>query len=356
MPPNTKLYRPPVADESNSHQATLTSLAADYAARAANYQRGVDIAQAIVRKFDSKNGQQLTGVTAVDARVQTLVKNITTAELKADVEYLSGEATGSPLTSRHSLAKGHVDAAKWVKAKYESYGCKTVELVSFRDTYGPNVVCTIPGTDLAQEHVVLGAHLDDRGSQFTASARAPGANDDGSGSSMLLASLRHLKESGFRLRRTVKVVNFCGEEQGLIGSKAYAQAAKKRGDKIVFMLQGDMLAYRVPGEPLQCALPAAHASPDASAVVSQVARAYVPEVVVGQTSACCSDHQSFYEQGFVSTQIYERNGPIADPFYHNKGDLARRSGYDYEQLQGLARIALATIVTVAEIDDTVTPK
>ncbi|KAI9189603.1 hypothetical protein H9P43_001036 [Blastocladiella emersonii ATCC 22665] len=349
LPGNTQVHRLPLppARDTAAGSMTVDAVLDEHVRIEQARERGV--ARAMEVLADPKLQRKPTKPAPGDERIHALLANITTDELRADATFLTGENPDSPLTTRHSLSKGHLTAAEWIKKRFTAYGCDSVELVSFREGYGPNVVCTIEGADLADEQVVLGAHLDDRGSLFVPFSRAPGANDDGSGTSMLLASLRHLKESGIRLRRTLKVVNFCGEEQGLIGSKAYARSARARGDPIVFMLQGDMLAYRHPGEPLQCALPAAHASPEASLVVRKVAEVYTPEVVVGTTSACCSDHQSFYEQGFISTQIFERNGPIKDPMYHNRGDTVGRIGYDFEQLQALTRIALATTVTVAEI-------
>ncbi|KAJ3360062.1 hypothetical protein GGF32_008649 [Allomyces javanicus] len=287
--------------------------------------------------------------TRGDKRIRAMLKKTTIPEMRADVEWLTGEDPNSPLTTRHSLSDGHLVAAKWMREQMTKYGCDMVELMEFRDGYGPNVVCTIEGTELPDEHVVLGAHLDSRGSVFWPYSRAPGGDDDGSGTAMILNFMRVLHSSKLRLRRTLKVISFAGEEQGLIGSKAYARAARERGDRIIWMLQGDMLAYRKPGEPLQCGLPDRYMTPEANLVVRKVAEAYVPEVQVGSTSACCSDHQSFFENGFASTQIFERNGPIADPMYHNSGDLSRRVGYDFEQLQALARVALATTMVVAEI-------
>ena len=48
---------------------------------------------------------------------------------------------------------------------------------------------------------------------------------------------------------------------------------------------------------------------------------------------CCGDHRSFYEQGFPATQLFERNGPIADPMYHSSEDLSDRPGFDFEQVR-----------------------
>lgn len=45
-------------------------------------------------------------------------------------------------------------------------------------------------------------------------------------------------------------------------------------------------------------------------LVGNLSTIYVPQLQVGTTPACCSDHQSFDQQGFVSTWVFERNGPM----------------------------------------------
>ena len=74
---------------------------------------------------------------------------------------------------------------------------------------------------------------------------------------------------------------------------------------------------------------------------------YAPSLVVGTTPACCSDHQSFLALGFPATQVYERNGWIADPMYHNSGDASDREGYDFEQVREIAKVTMAALFTVA---------
>jgi Zn-dependent M28 family amino/carboxypeptidase len=79
-----------------------------------------------------------------------------------------------------------------------------------------NVVAEIPGTDKADEIVMLGAHFD---SWHTGT----GATDNGAGSAVMLEAFRILKASGLKLRRTVRLALWTGEEQGLLGSKAYVK-------------------------------------------------------------------------------------------------------------------------------------
>ena len=97
----------------------------------------------------------------------------------------------------------------------------TIE-ADIKNTYIPNppmfnVVGEIPGTDLASEVVMLGAHFD----SWHAST---GATDNIAGSAAMMEAMRILKQSGVKLRRTVRIGLWTGEEQGLIGSRDYVKA------------------------------------------------------------------------------------------------------------------------------------
>ena len=85
------------------------------------------------------------------------------------------------------------------------------------DTASFNVVAEIPGTDKADELVMLGAHFDSWHG-------ATGATDNASGSAVMMEAMRILKQSGLKMRRTVRIGLWGGEEQGLIGSREYVTA------------------------------------------------------------------------------------------------------------------------------------
>lgn len=82
-----------------------------------------------------------------------------------------------------------------------------------------NVVGELTGVALPAEVVLLTAHLDD----MPASGGAPGADDNASGCAALLAAADIM--SRYRFERTIRFVFFTGEEQGLLGSATYAEAA-----------------------------------------------------------------------------------------------------------------------------------
>ncbi|MBK9171087.1 MAG: M20/M25/M40 family metallo-hydrolase [Bryobacterales bacterium] len=79
-----------------------------------------------------------------------------------------------------------------------------------------NVVAEIPGTDLKDEIVMLGAHLD----SWTGGT---GATDNAAGSSVVIEAMRLLQTLNLKPRRTVRMALWTGEEQGLLGSKAYVK-------------------------------------------------------------------------------------------------------------------------------------
>lgn len=82
------------------------------------------------------------------------------------------------------------------------------------DLNGFNIIADIPGTDKADELVMLGAHFDSWHS-------GTGATDNAAGSAVMMEAMRILKVTGARLRRTVRVALWTGEEQGFLGSRAY---------------------------------------------------------------------------------------------------------------------------------------
>ncbi|KII84088.1 hypothetical protein PLICRDRAFT_95456 [Plicaturopsis crispa FD-325 SS-3] len=282
-----------------------------------------------------------------DPVVASIVNNISVSQMRKDIRWLTGEDGVSGIVSRHSFSEGSRTAAAWLKDQFEETGA-ACELKPFLIGFAPNVVCRYPATENTTATVLLSAHYDSRGS--FGSTRAPGGDDDGSGTVSLLGIARTIKRKGLTFRSNVELVAFAGEEQGLYGSKGYSRELREAGANITVMIQADMLAYHAPGEPAQLGLPATIGTTEVTQLVANASAIYSPELKVGFTSACCSDHQSFHEQGFPATQVFERAGPIVDPFYHNSGDLSERDGYDLEQVKSIAKVQFATLLHAAGFD------
>ena len=88
-----------------------------------------------------------------------------------------------------------------------------------------NSLAEIPGTDKADELVMLGAHLDSW-------HMGGGATDNAAGSVIMMEAMRILKEIGVQPRRTIRIALWSGEEQGLLGSRAWVANHPELHDRI----------------------------------------------------------------------------------------------------------------------------
>ncbi len=89
-----------------------------------------------------------------------------------------------------------------------------VEWTSTKDDSSYNVIAEIPGTDLKDEVVMIGAHFDSWHG-------GTGATDNGTGSASVMEAMRILKATGAKPRRTIRAALWGGEEQGLLGARGY---------------------------------------------------------------------------------------------------------------------------------------
>ncbi len=96
-----------------------------------------------------------------------------------------------------------------------------------------NVIADIPGSELPDEYVIVGGHIDSWDG-------ATGATDNGTGVASTLEAARILMKAGVRPKRTIRFMLWSGEEQGLLGSAAYVRAHKDLMPKISAVLVHDM--------------------------------------------------------------------------------------------------------------------
>lgn len=148
-----------------------------------------------------------------------------------------------------------------------------------------NTVAEIRGTEHPDEVVILGAHLDswDLGT---------GATDNGAGSVVVMEAARVLQQSGLKPKRTIRFILFSGEEEGLLGSQAYAAAHAKELDKVQAVLVLDNGTGMIVGQALQGRNQDAQLWKDLLAPVASLGATGVREGNKGGT-----DHLSFIPYG-----------------------------------------------------------
>lgn len=199
-------------------------------------------------------------VQAVDPRIAAALKEVSPAQVQASIEKLVSFGTRSTLSAQDpaSIAAGHgIGAAReWIKSQFEHDsqdcgGCLEVRTDSFiqspaervpQPTRIVNVYAVMKGTDpeAAKAIVLVTGHYDSRVTDvLDAKSAAPGANDDASGTAVSLECARVL--SKLKFPGTVIFLTVAGEEQGLDGSKHFAQMAKEQGWHIVAALNNDIV-------------------------------------------------------------------------------------------------------------------
>lgn len=123
---------------------------------------------------------------------------------------------------------------------YFKQNCEQLE-----DVKSFNVIGEITGSTYPNEIMVVGGHLDswDLGD---------GSHDDGAGCVQSMDVLRLLKVSGYKPQRTIRVVLFMNEENGLRGGNEYAKVAKEKNENHVFALESDAGGFSPRGFSFDC--------------------------------------------------------------------------------------------------------
>ena len=134
-----------------------------------------------------------------------------------------------------SALKAHKDLKFFFKQS-----CEQME-----DVQSHNVIGELTGSEFPNEYMVVGGHLDswDLGD---------GSHDDGAGVVQSMDVLRLLKESGIKPKRSIRVVLFMNEENGLRGGKEYARVAEANNEKHVFALESDAGGFTPRGFSFDC--------------------------------------------------------------------------------------------------------
>lgn len=164
--------------------------------------------------------------------VAALVRSMTTAIDGHPHTGAMSYAEGVPQVPAAAIATADADALSALLQRGPVSVRLRLTCASLGEGPGANVVGELPGSERPHEVVVVGGHLD-------AWDLGRGAHDDAAGCVHALEAVRLLQASGLRPKRTVRVVLFANEENGLRGAKAYAETHRDEAARHVAAIESD---------------------------------------------------------------------------------------------------------------------
>jgi Zn-dependent M28 family amino/carboxypeptidase len=340
-----------------------------------------DQSHAVASSSGSSSGSA-GGVSPSDADIASLVAAVSPSNIASSIQSLVAFGTRSSCSRAAGGTQGIVPARDWAKAQLDAIGGLTTSLYSFAQTGCPqpltrdDVVALLPGKAHPARVVVVGGHYDSRTLDVTdGTSPAPGANDSGSQTAIVLELARVFAQRSFDA--TLAFVAFAGEEEGLVGSKALAQniGSVVPGAHVVAMLDCDIVGgdnttndaaalqqFRLysPGTPREIGATTPDGTPDDTSPSRELMRyvatwgsAYVPSMTIvpklrEDRPGRGGDHESFIAAGYPGVRFIETNespnaGTIAS-HQHSPNDL-----YQYVTPAYTARIAQIVAAVAASL-------
>jgi hypothetical protein len=279
------------------------------------------------------------------SKVAAVIDHITVPLLRA---YLSNLTNfGSRVTGTYACQL----AGTYIHDQFISDGLQTrYQNWTMRgDKYFPqkysasNVEATLPGTDPNDDSIIIfNAHYDN-------AHQSVGGNDDGSGTAAVLAAAYAL--SFFHFNRTIRLVTFAGEEEGLLGSRAYTKEIYTRGDDILVEFNADMVGHTETTAGAHAArLSLSEDAGFAATLVHQVNAGYIDFTLTDrnitnriQKKWGGSDYAPFINDGWETIGVWEADG---DPNMHTPQDDMTNVNLDY--LTNMTRLIAGSLAAIAD--------
>lgn len=281
--------------------------------------------------------------TLENPRITEALAKLSEKNIQETVEWLSAyqnRYNRAPTANVHVLdMKTKLEALlKGAPFPYE------ISLIEHKSTPQKSIRVSIKGSKRPNEIIVLGAHFDSITNDWGGD-RAPGADDNASGSSNILEALRVIKEYP-QPERTLEFFWYAGEEEGLLGSAEIAKTYKQEKKNVVAVLQLDMTLFPGNGEFVLGSI---------TDFTSSWLRDYLKEInpvyikaklVDDKCGYGCSDHASWYRQGYSTLLPFEATSSTMNRSIHTAQDkIDNRSNFKHSMM--FTKIALVFALDLA---------
>ncbi len=276
---------------------------------------------------------------AQNQNVQNILNEVKIDSMTFFVAQLTGEEPviieGNPvmIISRHRDHPGNEKAFQFIKEKFQTYGLQ-LDSLQFSST-GKNLFGIKEGMLYPDEKFIIGAHYDNV-------SGVPGADDNASGTAAVMEAARVFSEYDFPY--TIIFALWDEEEQGLIGSDAYASSAASSNENILGYINMDMLGWDGNNDNVADI----HVRPVASSLaLSDKAMAANIDYTIGLSihlvnpGISATDHASFWNNGFSAIGINEEYDGDFNPFWHTPSDTLGQFNVPF--YEKCAKLVFATL-------------
>jgi hypothetical protein len=305
------------------------------------------------------------GLTRISFRVKPLEKRGQGMILQLDplLEEVAGLVSEDSLQTyvmrlqafqtRYSYTDSCQAAGDWIYSKFQEFGVPVQFFYyNYEGETWKDVVATIEGTAQPDEIYVVCGHYDSISDDPW--YLAPGADDNGSGTALVLEVARVLSQYTFD--KTIMFICFSGEEQGLIGSEAFVSWATSQGYNFSGVINTDMVAYVAdpPYDTWDINIYADDGSISLAQTLADLASQYTsgtPNVDNTGTPFYGSDHYYFAVNGYPAVGVIDAwppwYAPDWDPYYHTTNDIWTTLDFSFHrEVAKLAAVALASLAGI----------
>ena len=313
------------------------------------------------------------------SQVRGLLEQVDEARMRADLDRLvfhdpAAGAVAGNVRTRHARRPETFASTTYLQRELAAVlGEEAVRLDTFQAVPGDslmyNVVGELRGTDPEAGYWVVCAHYDAIGTLSLLADMdrvgegrtawdwrrhpAPGADDNGTGVVLLLETARILSGRSFPF--SIRFIAFSGEELGLWGSRSYARRAGARGDRVLGVLNFDMIGFNDLAERIELVTnPSSAWIVDLMVAAGQRYDLGLRTDVLEDRFAGLSDHAPFWAEGYDAILAIENYLPTdstsagvvdgayrINTHYHTVADLP--DSINWELVTGVTRLTLATL-------------
>lgn len=289
-----------------------------------------------------------------DTKVKDFIKEID------DKLMYDNLAKFSSFYSRYYKSESGVESAEWLEEQLLKVAEPVKDKVKVKRVHHNgwdqfSLIVSIPGE--VDSKVIVGAHQDSANLIMPTLMKAPGADDDGSGTVTVLEAYRILMsdyiKGDFKPYQTLEFHFYSAEEGGLLGSFDVYNKYYEANETVIGLLQQDMTGYTGNMEPddIHMGLIGDYTSPGLNTFIKMVIDNYC-SIPYHETECgyACSDHASAIEHGFPASFVIESEMKLTSKYIHSVYDTIDRIDWDHVKEHAKLTIGFAYELSMSKVN------